>query len=184
MKATKNYLFLFTVAGIIVALDQWTKNLVRENISTGGVWLPNGWDALAPYARIVHWHNTGAAFGMFKEGATIFTVLAFVVVGAIIWFYREIDSGDWFLRLALAMQMGGALGNLIDRLFYNGVVTDWISIGNFAVFNIADASITLGTIIMLIGVWQMEKRGKQAQATREAEDEESAPRVGTEEPVQ
>ncbi len=180
MKVTKNYLFLFTVAGIIAALDQWTKNLVRENIPTGGSWLPDGWDALASYARTVHWHNTGAAFGIFKNGATLFTALAFVVIIAIIWFYREVDPNDWYLRLALALQLGGALGNLIDRLLYNGVVTDWISIGNFAVFNIADASITLGTIIMLIGVWQMEKREKQAKATHEAEDEEPAPRVGTE----
>ncbi len=183
MKVTKNYLFLFTVAGIIVALDQWTKNLVRENIPTGGFWLPDGWDALAPYARTVHWHNTGAAFGMFKNGATLFTALAFIVIIAIIWFYREIDPSDWYLRFALALQLGGAIGNLIDRLLYDGIVTDWISIGNFAVFNVADASITIGTVIMLIGVWKMEKKEKQAKATREAEDEEPAPHVGTEDPA-
>ena len=184
MKATKNYLFLFTVAGIIVALDQWTKNLIRANIPVGGTWLPEGWDSLTPYARVVHWHNTGAAFGMFKNGAIIFTLLAFVVIAAIIWFYREIDPVDWYLRLALAMQMGGALGNLIDRLLYDGVVTDWISIGNFAVFNVADASITVGTVIMLIGVWIMEKRTKQAKIENDAEGLDPAPRVGTEESFQ
>ena len=181
MKATKNYLFLFTTAGIIVALDQWTKNLVRENIPVGGMWLPEGWDALAPYARIVYWKNSGAAFGMFQNGALVFTILAFVVSAAIIWFYREIPPDDWFLRIALAMQLGGALGNLTDRLLFDGIVTDMISMGTFAVFNVADASISVGTAVMLLGVWQMEKREKQVQAAREAEDENLAPRVETEE---
>ena len=54
------YLFLFTVSGIIVALDQLTKELVREKIPLGGTWMPLEW--LSPYARFVHWFNTGAAF--------------------------------------------------------------------------------------------------------------------------
>ena len=181
MKATKNYLFLFTAAGIVLALDQWTKTIIRANIPVGGTWLPEGWGNLSTYFRVVHWHNTGAAFGMFKEGATIFTALAFVVVAAIIWFYREIDPTDWFLRFALAMQMGGALGNLIDRLLFDGVVTDWISVGTFAVFNVADASISVGTAVMLLGVWIMEKKSKQAQIKDEAEDKDAASHLGIEE---
>ena len=187
MKKSRNYLFLFTTAGIILALDQWTKNLIRADIPVGGTWLPEGWEQLSIYIRVVHWHNTGAAFGMFKDGATLFTSLAFVVVGAIIWFYREIDPADSFLRLALAMQMGGALGNLADRLLFNGVVTDWISVGTFAVFNVADASISVGTAIMLLGVWIMEKREKQAKITSphsDMEDEDSAPYLGIEESLQ
>ena len=181
MKAIKNYLFLFITAGIIVALDQWTKNLVRTNILPGSTWLPEGWENLSVYFRVVHWHNMGAAFGMFQDGASLFTVLAFVVVVAIIWFYNEIEPNDGFLRLALAMQMGGALGNLTDRLFFDGVVTDWISVGNFAVFNVADASITVGTVVMLIGVWIMEKREKQAQKESDPQNGlETEPRVSAE----
>ena len=183
LKAIKNYLFLFTTAGIILALDQWTKNLIRANIPTGGTWLPEGWEHLSTYFRVVHWHNTGAAFGMFKDLSSVFTALAFVVVAAIIWFYNEIEPNDLFLRLALAMQMGGALGNLTDRLLFDGIVTDWISVGTFAVFNVADASISVGTAVMLLGVWIMEKREKQAQIKNEAEDENTVPRVGTEDPV-
>ncbi len=170
MKALRNYLYLFTTAGIVVALDQWTKTLVRMNIPIGGTWLPKGWEHLSNYFRVVHWHNTGAAFGLFKNGATVFTILAFVVIIAIIWFYREIEPGDWFLRLALAMQMGGAIGNLTDRLLFDGVVTDWISVGNFAVFNVADASISVGTAVMLLGIWIMERREKQAKKERESQN--------------
>ena len=170
-KSLKNYLTLFGIAGILIALDQWTKYLVRTNIPVGGVWLPTGWENLEPYARIVHWHNTGAAFGMFQDGAIIFTILAFVVSAVIIWFYSQVEEGDWFLRIALSMQLAGALGNLIDRLLADGKVTDWISVGNFAVFNIADASITVGTSIMLIGVWIMEKRDREAAKRNQAEVE-------------
>lgn len=176
----KHYLTFFGVAGILIFLDQWTKNLVRTNIPVGGVWLPEGWEGLLDYARIVHWHNTGAAFGMFQDGALIFTVLAFVVSGVIIWFFHQIEEGDWFLRLALSMQLAGALGNLIDRLSHEGRVTDWISVGNFAVFNVADASITVGTGIMLIGIWILERRERQAQQESESQaDLESETPSGT-----
>ncbi len=181
MKSLRYYLALLSIAGLIVAFDQWTKSLIRAHIPFGGMWLPPEWQSLAPYARIVHWRNTGAAFGMFKDGATIFTVLAFLVIAAILWFYRQVDARDWFLRIALAMQLAGAVGNLIDRLRFDGVVTDWISIGNFAVFNIADASITVGTAIMLLGVWIMEKREEQERATRDASADAEDVRVGTEE---
>ena len=187
MKNSRNYFTLFSIAGIIVALDQWTKNLVRANIPSGGVWLPEGWENLSTYFRVVHWHNTGAAFGMFQDLSSVFTALAFVVIIAIIWFYNEIEPNDWFLRLALAMQMGGAIGNLIDRLLFDGVVTDWVSVGNFAVFNVADASITVGTVVMLIGVWIMERREKEAEKQEQAQSEsdpqnglETEPRVSAE----
>ena len=171
MKVLRNYFTLITVAGILVALDQWTKNLVRTHIPVGGIWLPDGWETISPYARVVHWHNTGAAFGMFKDGATVFTILAFVVIIAILFFYREVEQGDWFLRLALMMQMGGAIGNLTDRLLFEGVVTDWISVGNFAVFNVADASISVGTAVMVLGIWIMERREKQAKKENDPQNE-------------
>ena len=179
MKVLRNYFTLFGIAGIIVALDQWTKNLIRVNIPSGGTWLPEGWEHLASSFRVVHWHNTGAAFGMFQDGASLFTALAFVVIAAIIWFYNEIEPSDWTLRLALAMQMGGALGNLVDRLLFEGVVTDWISVGNFAVFNVADASITVGTGVMLLGVWIMERRDKLVDERDQAQSK-SDPQNGLE----
>ena len=69
--------FLISIASIIVIIDQWTKNLVRTLIPFGESWVP--WQWLEPYARVVHWQNTGAAFGMFQRYGIVFTVLAFVV---------------------------------------------------------------------------------------------------------
>ena len=157
MKKFINYAGLFLTAGIIIALDQWAKSLVRT-LPVGGTWLPAGLEWLSPYARIVHWYNSGAAFGSFQGYGLIFTVLAFIVAGLIIYYYPQVDDRDWWLKLAMGMQLGGALGNVVDRLtrgdlktFTTGPVTDFISVGNFAVFNLADASITMGVIVLLIG---------------------------------
>ena len=97
----------------------------------------------------------------FQDGEPGFTVLAFIVIGAIIYYFPQVDKNDWTLRLAMSMQLGGAVGNLIDRLTI-GHVTDFISIGNFAVFNVADASISVGAAVLLLGVWMMERAEKKA----------------------
>ena len=158
------YLFLFGLAGVLIALDQWTKSLIRNNLSLGETWLPAGLDWLSPYARIVHWYNTGAAFGMFQQGSSIFMVLAIVVICAIIYYFPKVEMHDWTLRVAMSMQLAGAAGNLIDRVLRDGKVTDFISVGTFPVFNVADASISVGTAILLLGVYLQERAVKKAQA--------------------
>lgn len=166
----KDYAILFSMASLVVFFDQWTKYLVRDNLSLGETWMP--WEWLAPYARIVHWTNTGAAFGLGQDLSWIFAILAFVVIGAIIYYYPKVDSSSWLIRLALGIQLGGALGNLIDRLMHNMHVTDFVSVGTFAVWNIADASIFVGTIILIVGVWIEDRQIKQAELQAElAEDE-------------
>jgi len=155
-KLFRRYWQIVGIAVVIVSLDQWTKSLVRANIPLGGVWLPESWQWLHPYARIVHWYNTGAAFGMFKDGSMVFTVLAFIVIGLILFYYPQVEQADWSLRIAMSMQLGGATGNLIDRLTI-GHVTDFISVGNFPVFNVADASISVGAAVLFLGIVLMER---------------------------
>ncbi len=156
MNQIRNYATLFLTAGAVIGLDQFTKSLIRANIPLGATWLPQGWDWLAPYARFVHWYNTGAAFGMFQGFGWIFTILAFIVAGMIIYYYPQVQDEDWWLKLAMGLQMGGALGNVVDRLMFEGRVTDFISVGAFPVFNVADSSITIGVLVLLLGVWYKE----------------------------
>jgi len=158
------------IAVLIVGLDQWTKWLVRVNIPTGETWLPESLAWLSPYARIVHWYNTGAAFGIFKEGGMVFTVLAFIVIGAILYYFPQVERSDWSLRLAMSMQLGGAIGNLIDRLRI-GHVTDFISVGAFPVFNVADASISVGCAVLFVGVLLNELAQKKKAANLEVKSE-------------
>ena len=153
----RKYLLLVILAVIIIALDQWTKYLVRTQIEFGQSWAP--WDWIAPYARIVYWHNSGAAFGLGQNLSTIFAIMAVIVGCAIVIYYPQIPLEDWPLRVALSMQFGGAMGNLIDRLTI-GFVTDFISVGNFPVFNVADSSVSVGVAVLLIGMWIEDRRQK------------------------
>ena len=154
-KILRDYGYLLTLAGLIIALDQWTKALVRSNLDFEEIWSP--WHWLAPYARIVHWKNTGAAFGMLQGFGGVFTVLAILVALAILYYFPRVPREDWVLRLAMGMQFGGAIGNLIDRLT-QGHVTDFISVGKFPVFNVADASISTGVAILILGMWLKERQ--------------------------
>jgi len=159
--------WLMIISLLIIFLDQLTKWLVVKNIPYGSVWSP--WEWLTPVARIVHWSNTGVAFGMLQGMNPVFIALALIVSGMIIYYYQQIDQQDWLIRLALMLELGGALGNLIDRIRY-GHVVDFISVGNFPVFNIADSCITIGVVILLLGVWLQEKRDKARRVQSEASD--------------
>ncbi len=159
-KLVTDYLFLAVIAAIIVLLDQYTKTLVRDTVPVGGYWSP--WDWLTPFARIVHINNTGVAFGMFQGQNLLFSILAMIVSVAIIIYFPRVPSNEWVVRVALAMMLAGAAGNLVDRVT-QGYVTDFISVGNFAIFNIADSSITVGVGVLLLGVWLQERRRKAAE---------------------
>jgi signal peptidase II len=157
-KYVQDYAFLLGLAGIIILLDQWTKSLVRTNLGISEIWAP--WDWLLPYARIVHWQNTGAAFGILQSFGGIFAVLAVLVAIAILYYFPQVPREDWALRLAMVMQFGGAVGNLIDRITQGGAVTDFVSLGRFPVFNVADASISIGVVVLILGMWMKERSNK------------------------
>jgi signal peptidase II len=171
-KYIRDYLILFTFAGVVVGLDQVTKYWVRRNLDFQEFWAP--WDWLLPYARIVHWKNTGAAFGMFQNMNTVFMILAVIVSIVIIYYFPRIPRSEWYLRLALCLQFSGAVGNLIDRI-HQGYVTDFVSVGTFAVFNVADACISMGVVVMLIGLWFKERQTKAEAEKIEATQQESTP---------
>src|SRR3989304_2963439 len=92
-----DYLFLLLTGGVIIGLDQWTKALVRANIPLGTDWLPQALMWLMPYARIRHWHNSGAAFGIFQNGNLVFTILAIIVILLILYYFPRTERNDWWL---------------------------------------------------------------------------------------
>ena len=155
-----DYLFLLLSGAAIIGLDQWTKAMVRAKIPLGTDWLPNGLTWLLPYARIRHWYNSGAAFGIFQNGNLVFTILAIIVILLIIFYFPRTQRNDWWLRIAMILQFSGATGNLIDRLFF-AHVTDFLSVGRFAIFNVADASISTGVAVLILGVWIKERAEKK-----------------------
>ena len=160
MKKFRSYLLLIGIAGLIVALDQWTKAIVRSNLAVGETWMPL--ESLASFVRVVHWHNSGAAFGIFPGGSIIFTIIAFGVAIGIILLYPTLAGEALVMRLSVALMLGGALGNLVSRLLV-GSVTDFISVGTFPVFNVADSCITVGTGILIAAMWIEERQRPKAE---------------------
>lgn len=157
----RDYITLLLGTGLIVALDQYTKSLVLKHVPFLDSWLPDNLSWLAPYARIVHWRNSGAAFGFFQNGNMIFIIMAFLATIFILVYYPIIGKEERVLRFAMILQLGGALGNLIDRLKF-GYVIDFLSVGNFPVFNVADSSITIGVTVLLISIVLEEFKGQKA----------------------
>jgi len=154
--------------GIIVGLDQVTKNLVVDQIPFASSWLPENLALLMPWFRIIHWTNSGAAFGIFQNGNLVFLIIGILATVFIILAYPTIGLGDKALRLAMILQLAGALGNLTDRIRF-GHVIDFISILNLPVFNIADVSIALGVGILLLDVLWTEYRERKTNHFPEGE---------------
>ncbi len=134
------------LAAVIVVTDQLAKLWIAANHDVS-VASP----VLGDNVRIWLSHNTGALFGLFRDQAPIFAVFSLVVVGIIIW-YEAQAGGSLLVTLALGMLLGGALGNLTDRLRL-GYVVDFVDIGigtwRFYTFNVADSAIT-GSVLLLL----------------------------------
>src|SRR5256714_8957963 len=147
------------VAGVALAvfiLDRVTKAWVSENIPLG-----TARPVIGDYVRIVHAQNTGAAFGLLPERTTLLSILSVVAVLAIVYYYRQIASSSWIVSATLGMQLGGASGNLLDRIT-QGYVVDFVDVGvgdiRFWAFNVADSSIVVGIVLVTAALWFEERR--------------------------
>jgi len=150
---------LIIVAGLIFGLDQFAKTMVVNSLALYESWAPI--PALERIFRFTYIHNTGAAFGMFSKSGSVFVVVAIVVAAAIFYFYPLVSN--WLVKLSLGLQLGGAMGNLWDRIFNNGAVIDYVDIGFWPIFNIADISIVTGVTILAVWLWQLEAQASKQQ---------------------
>lgn len=136
------------IATIIIALDQWTKEWVRNTIDKFDTYIPI--PGISDYLIFEHVDNYGAAFGILQNQRLLFTVIAVAVAVAILVYVLYLPPNQWFVRVLLGLQLGGAIGNLIDRLM-QGFVTDFIRTGIPGIwyipnYNIADSAIVTGVI--------------------------------------
>lgn len=145
-KARSN-IVLFGLAALVTLADQASKSWIRQTLQPYESAMPIPW--LEPFVTFTHVQNEGAAFGLGQDLGTVFVITAFVAVALIVLFFRHLAVHSTLLRIALALQLGGALGNLIDRLRL-GAVTDFVNLGWFPVFNVADSAITIGSILLAI----------------------------------
>ncbi len=141
---------LFIIAILIVAVDQFTKYLITTMMEMNqSIVIINN------FLYITYVQNPGAAFGMLPYQTIFFVVITALVIFFIIYYYRMLTDDHKWLRIALALQLGGASGNLIDRVARNGYVIDFINFTIWPpVFNLADSALVIGIGIFLIAFWQ------------------------------
>jgi len=157
-KAIRNWLLLFSIALVIVVSDQWSKHLVRANLGLGEAFYPISF--LKPFFRFTYWQNTGAAFGLFQNTNIFLLVVSIIMSVVIIYSFHKAMDEPLIYRISLGLMLGGAIGNAIDRITL-GFVTDFIAVGRFPVFNIADSCVTIGVGLMLLAMLVHERQEKQ-----------------------
>ena len=155
----KNVYWLWVSAAVMLA-DQVTKQMIVRSLDWFDV-LP-----VFPHFNIVHMRNTGAAFSMLSEASPVFFIALGVAVSVgILWWLRQNPRGQSLFALALALILGGALGNVIDRAT-RGYVVDFLDFywgsWHFAAFNVADSAITVGAGLMLFDMLLEAHRNRRA----------------------
>jgi signal peptidase II len=147
------------LAALVVALDQFAKITILGDFTFGEA------RPLNAFVEIVRWHNTGAAFSFLEQASGwqrwFFVGLAFAASAFIVWLLKR-HSAQRLFCFALAMVLGGAVGNVIDRLWH-GYVVDFIHVHHgsfsFPAFNLADSAITLGAICLILDELRRVRRG-------------------------
>ncbi len=136
------WLALAGPAVILFAVDQATKALVAATLPVGAEI-----SVIGDFFEIWHVQNRGAAFSLLQGETVLFVLVTLFAFGMIAYFHRTLRGQGLWLHVLLGVQLGGALGNLVDRL-RNGFVTDFLSVGigdlRWPTFNVADAAIVVG----------------------------------------
>ena len=146
-RAGAHWIVFFGLAALIVVLDQLTKAALTANLSPGEVV-----QVVGDWIRLVYSQNSGALFGLFRDNAVLFGLVSIGVIALIVVYHGRVGR-SLYLSIALGLLLGGALGNMTDRLRL-GFVVDFVDIGigdfRWYTFNVADAAIST-SIVMLIG---------------------------------
>ncbi len=142
--ATMRLLFFAALSLLVVAADQWTKQLARELLFREGA---RSIPVFGSVVRLTYVENRGAAFGLLQNQTAFFVLVALVVIVVIMLSFRFMANPSLLLITALGLQMGGAIGNLIDRVT-TGYVVDFIDLSFWPVFNLADSAICVGVALL------------------------------------
>ena len=151
---------LIGVALAVIAIDQIVKFIVSAALPLGGAWSP--FAGPNPFIQIIHAANTGVAFGLFQNLGPIFILVPLSISGAILVYARRLHDTQRFMAVALGFTLGGALGNVIDRVRI-GYVIDFFDVGIGSLrnaSNVADWCIVLGVILLAIAMWREERQAK------------------------
>jgi signal peptidase II len=174
----RNWVFLFGLTLLLLAVDQTSKWVVAHNLAVGEAWAPI--PALARVFTFTHVRNTGVSFGQLPGLGFVFVIFNLIVLVSVLAYYPRIPAGQWALRLASALILTGDLGNVIDRLrtavlfsrttgslwsaLPNAYVTDFFDFHVWPVFNVADLCVVSGVVVVGWTFWKVEKRATASDA--------------------
>jgi signal peptidase II len=150
---------LFLCSVIVIALDQVTKAIVVSQLREG--------ETVRALGGVLSWtfqRNPGSAFGLFRHFPVVFTILAIAIAVVIV--VRAPRVRDMLTGVALGLVLGGAIGNLVDRIarppgVFRGRVVDFIDLHWWPVFNVADSAVVIGAVLLLIASYRGERRSKE-----------------------
>lgn len=154
-------LLYYGIAIVLILIDQLTKWLVVQHMNLG-----EKISIAEPYLGLLSHRNKGAAWGMLEGQMWLFYIVTIIVVIGIIYFFHKEAKGSPLLGISLMFLLGGAIGNFIDRLWRKEVV-DFVDViipvinYDFPIFNIADAALTVGVVLIIIHVIMDEKKNKK-----------------------
>lgn len=141
------WLLFGALAVIVLVLDQLSKAWIVANLAQG-----ESFSVLGDWLRIVHWRNTGILFGMLPQSAGAFAIVSLLVAGLIVLYHAKAGRG-LLVTIALGLLLGGALGNLVDRVRFGSVV-DFVDMGvgawRFYTYNVADSAISTAIVLLVV----------------------------------
>jgi signal peptidase II len=159
MDSGVTFLFYYIITIFIIALDQLTKWLVVKNMEFG-----ESIPIIKDVFYITSHRNEGAAWGILQGQMWLFYVITLIVVIGIIYYLQKYAKDKVLLGVSLGFMLGGAIGNFIDRLFRKQVVDfihTYIFGYDFPIFNIADSSLTIGVVLLIIHMLLEEFQSKE-----------------------
>jgi signal peptidase II len=168
----------YLIALIIIVSDQVTKWSIVQNLP-----LNASRSVLGNFLYLTHTHNTGGAFSLFPAGNTTFIVVAFLAIGALVYAYHRYQRSNAIVSAALGLALGGAVGNLIDRIRF-GFVIDFFDLHAgtnhtvWPIFNVADSGITVGIFLLAAHFLFTKEEGAQKKPAAHAEQTHQPSAVG------
>jgi signal peptidase II len=156
-EGVRPYLLALPVAGAVVAADLWTKRIAAASFADGPLTVIPG------ILTFTYGENPGASFSMFQGGGPFLAMAAVIAVVVVLAALRHPRPTSEVIAFGLIM--GGAAGNLADRVFraegfLDGHVIDWIQFPNFPIFNIADSAITISVVLLFMVAWSQSRSHK------------------------
>lgn len=137
---------IVVLVSAVFVLDQITKAIMIREIGPDAA--RSRIEIIPGFFEFRFVRNTGSAFGLFQDQSAIITVLAIGAISLLGFYYLRHGRNDWMIAVAIGLQIGGAIGNVVDRLRF-GYVVDFVGFPKFPTFNVADSAITVGVVLLM-----------------------------------